>query len=276
MTDTLWIDLEGAVNVRDVGGLPAAGGSIRAGRLIRSDNLQDLTEADLATLIEDHGVRAVADLRTGVEVRAEGPGPMMAQPSVRVVHLSLLPEAGVNTDVVAAERDAATIAQVVAQTTEGDGPPVLPWEAREKTHGRMTVPQTYLRYLIDRPDSVVDALRLIATTDGATIVHCAAGKDRTGVVVAMALSAVGVAPEVIVADYALTAERIHLILARLGMTETYARDLEGRAKRLGPRPENMAAFLVALDEEFGGALAWLQSAGWTEADQAQLQTALVA
>jgi protein tyrosine/serine phosphatase len=284
MSDALWIDLEGAVNVRDLGGLAADGGTIRPGRLIRSDNLQGLTAADLRTLVDEHGVRAVADLRTAVEVTSEGPGPMTTESSVRIVHLSLLPEAGENTDVVAAEQ----IAQVVASTTDDEVPaprtesdaapgrPLLPWEQRERTHGKMTVPQTYRRYLIDRPDSVIEALRLIANTDGATIVHCAAGKDRTGVVVALALRAVGVEPEAVVADYALTAERIHLILARLGMSETYAGDLEGRAQRLGPRAQNMEAFLVALDDDFGGVPGWLRTHGWTDEDQAALQAALVA
>src|ERR1700759_2354943 len=91
-----WIDLEGAVNARDLGGLPLADGSgaVAAGRLLRSDNLQDLTPRDVATLVDDHGLRAVVDLRTGAEVHLEGPGPLIADERVVVEHRSLYPEAG--------------------------------------------------------------------------------------------------------------------------------------------------------------------------------------
>ena len=73
----------------------------------------------------------------------------------------------------------------------------------------------YLGYLEDRPDQVVAAVRTIASSEGPVLVHCAAGKDRTGVVVALALSAVGVRPEAIVADYAATGERTGPLLDRL-------------------------------------------------------------
>src|SRR5690606_39936022 len=65
----------------------------------------------------------------------------------------------------------------------------------------------YLGYLNNRGDSIVAALRVMARTDGAAIVHCAAGKDRTGVVCALALDVAGVTREAIVADYAQTGER---------------------------------------------------------------------
>ena len=70
----------------------------------------------------------------------------------------------------------------------------------------------YLGYLEDRPDQVVGAVRSIAHDQGAALVHCAAGKDRTGVVVALALTAAGVRPQAVVADYAATGERTEAIL----------------------------------------------------------------
>ena len=71
-----WIDLDGVVNMRDLGGLPTRDGrQIRPRRLIRSDNLQDLTEADLRRLLS-MGVTDVLDLRTRREVDAVGPGPL--------------------------------------------------------------------------------------------------------------------------------------------------------------------------------------------------------
>ena len=84
----------------------------------------------------------------------------------------------------------------------------------------------YLGYLEDRPDQVVGAVRSIARDEGVALVHCAAGKDRTGVVVALALSAAGVRPEAVVADYAASGERIEAILSRLRRSPTYARDID--------------------------------------------------
>ena len=60
-----WIDLEGAVNVRDVGGMPTAdGGETVYRRLLRSENLQELTAEDIALLVDELGVTTVVDLRS--------------------------------------------------------------------------------------------------------------------------------------------------------------------------------------------------------------------
>ena len=269
-----WIQLDGAVNVRDLGGLPAAGGGVvRPHRLIRADNLQDLSPADLRLLVDRYEVRAVADLRTSVEVDSEGPGPMTAEALVRIEHLSLFPEAGENTDAMAAEGDDEAIG--------GLDPGVLPWRSRrlvdaDESGVKRSAVQVYLRYLLDRPDSVVGALRLIGHTDGATIVHCAAGKDRTGTVVALALAAVGVERAAIVEDFALTAQRLDLILARLSASRTYARDMEGsRPSQHEPRASTMASFLDELDRQFGGPEGWLASQGWTAADGDALRRSLL-
>lgn len=270
VTDTFparWIELDGAVNVRDLGGLPTGDGAVvRPNRLIRSDNLQGLSPHDVAVLVDGHAVRTVADLRTGVEVDAEGPGPLVADPRVRVEHFSLFPEAGRTTDVAAADDD--------------NGPVVLPWQQRRdeaaRTGTRPTATSIYLGYLTDRADSVLAALRLIAATDGATVVHCAAGKDRTGVVTALALGEVGVVREAIVADYAASAERIEAIFGRLLSTRTYAADLSGeQIDKHRPRPETMQRLLDAIDAEHGGVPGWLRAHGWTEADSSALRTHLL-
>jgi protein-tyrosine phosphatase len=260
-----WIDLAGADNVRDVGGLPTADGRrVRPGRLIRSDSLQDLTDADVRHLVDDLRVRAVADLRTGVEVAGEGPGPMSREPLVRIEHLSLFPEP-----------------DEVQVSDSDDGPVVLPWQEREQNttddERRRGVSGVYLRYLDDRADSALGALRLVASTDGATIVHCAAGKDRTGVIVALALSEVGVTREAIVEDYALSAERVEAIIARLVSRRTYATDLvkDEPIDKHKPKPATMERLLEALDEHHGGPSAWLRSQGWTEDDAAALRRKLL-
>lgn len=265
MTSARWIELDGAANARDLGGLPTTDGrETRVNRLIRSDNLQGLSPRDVRLLVDELGVRAVADLRTEVEVSLEGPGPMSGEPMVEVRNFSLFPESGHNTDVASLDDDA---------------PVVLPWQNRDAPRGageRRGAAGVYLRYLEDRADSVLAALRLIAGTDGATIVHCAAGKDRTGVVVALALAEVDVEPAAIVADYARSAERIEGIFARLRASRTYVDDLaEESIDKHRPRAETMQRLLEALDEH-GGASGWLRAHGWTDEDAAALRKHLIA
>jgi protein-tyrosine phosphatase len=156
-----------------------------------------------------------------------------------------------------------------------DGPIVLPWQNRDNTDRRGAA-HVYLSYLAARPDSILAALRLIATSSGATIVHCAAGKDRTGVVVALALGAVDVPPAAITEDYARTGERLDALLARLAASSTYAGDISPKqTDRHRPKPKTMADFLQIMDAEFGGIREWLAGHGWTDADQQALQAKLV-
>jgi protein-tyrosine phosphatase len=195
-------------------------------------------------------------------VTNEGPGPMMFEPLVTVENLSLFPEAGHNTDAAAVD----------------DGAPVvLPWQEREASAANTDgAPQGaagfYVRYLLERPDSVIDALRLVAHTDGAAIVHCAAGKDRTGVVVAIALAEIGVSREAIVEDYTMSAERIEAIFTRLRASHTYADDLDGQSiDKHRPRDTTMELLLDAIQETHGGIPAWLRKHGWTDDDATALR-----
>src|SRR6516225_11011063 len=72
-----WIDLEGAVNVRELGGLPTDdGGQTVAGRLLRADNLQELSPSDVHRLVRDIGLTTVVDLRSSAELASEGPAPL--------------------------------------------------------------------------------------------------------------------------------------------------------------------------------------------------------
>ncbi|MFI7680891.1 tyrosine-protein phosphatase [Actinophytocola sp. NPDC049390] len=253
-----WIELENAVNVRDLGGLPAeAGKRLRTGQLVRSDNLQDLSPADVTRLVDEIGVTTVVDLRSTGEVRSEGPGPLKALSSVEHRHLSLLPEFGEMTDVA---KDALALNR----------------ERALQRDPKNVADAFYFGYLEDRPDSVVEALRAIATAPGAALVHCAAGKDRTGVVIALALSVAGVPREEIVADYEATGERIELILDRLRASPTYARDIDNvPAHEHDPRPEIMRRLLARLDEDYGGPLGWLAAHGFDKVDAEKLRNKLV-
>jgi protein-tyrosine phosphatase len=252
-----WIELDGAVNARDLGGLPTEDGrDTVGGRLLRADNLQELSPSDVARLVHDIGVTTVVDLRSSAELASEGPAPLDAVPGVRHAHHPVIPEIGSATD-AAAE---ALLLRKDQDRSRFPGDPVC---------------GHYLGYLEDRPDQVVGALRSIAHARGAALVHCAAGKDRTGVVVALALTAAGVRAQAVIADYAATGERAEAILSRLRRSPTYARDLDGQlAESHRPRPETMAAFLEQMDSRYGGVVPWLADHGFSDDDLDLLQTKL--
>ena len=137
------------------------------------------------------------------------------------------------------------------------------------------VVRAYMSYLRRRPDSVVDSMRAIARAEGAVLVHCAAGKDRTGVVVAIALDAAGVDRDTIVADYLATRERIDAIMARLVSSATYRAELEGHEpQRHAPRPGTMERVLELVDQRFGGSVAWLAAHGLRVPDLERLRRRL--
>ncbi|TYB68387.1 tyrosine-protein phosphatase [Nonomuraea sp. PA05] len=257
---TRWIDLEGAVNARDLGGLPTSdGGLTRRGQIFRADNLQGLTAADVALLVGELKLRHVVDLRSNAEVSLEGPGPLTRVPEVRHHHLTLFAEGGRHTD-------------VEADTIDGDR--VLPW-AERVVDEELRVTGFYFGYLRDRPDAVVAALRAMALSDGASLVHCAAGKDRTGVLSALALELAGATREAIVEDYVVTGERLELILKRLRGSDTYRDDLDSRpADDHMPRARYIEQFLGVLDDRFGGPLGWLSRNGWTDEDTAAMRARL--
>ena len=257
-----WITLQGAVNARDVGGLPTVdGATIRPGALIRSASLGHLTDADVRHLVSDLGVRRVVDLRTDIEVDRDGPGPMHAQPDVVVHHLSLYPDTGDRTE---------TPAGPAAESPD----PLLPWQGERFATTHSPVVAAYLRYLEQRPDSVVAALRAIAEPAGATLVHCAAGKDRTGMVVALALTVAGVPRELVAADYAHTQSQIAAIVGHLARSDLYGYEV-GQPEKIPPASAAvMVAVLEAVDTDLGGVLAWLARHGWTDADTERLRDKL--
>jgi protein-tyrosine phosphatase len=243
--DSPWLDLQGTANTRDIGGLPARGGLIRSRLLIRSDNLQNLTRSDLELLVENVGVRTVLDLRTSAERSGEGPTPLAAHDHVIHFPLSFLPH---------------------QDSPELDASVVLPDRWDDGPIG------AYLHYVRDRPDSFAAAVRRLADpAAGGSIVHCAAGKDRTGLLVAVVLDTLGTDRELIYADYHLTNERIERIFARLAASSTYSagvRRIGMDAHRVDPA--TMKAVLETLDEWHGSPAGFLRSAGITDEELDQL------
>jgi protein-tyrosine phosphatase len=266
-----WLRLDGTTNTRDLGGLPTSdGGTTLPGRILRSDNLQTLSDGDVRRLVDEVGLREVIDLRTTAEVLLEGRGPLRAVPAVTHRHFSLLPERGHHTDVFAVEE--ADLPELPAGWAES----ILPRQVAESDQEEPPAVRSYLGYLAHRPDNVLGALRALAAgTDGAAVVHCAAGKDRTGVVVMFSLAVAGVPHEEIVTDYALTAEVIDALVAKLATSPTYAEDMTTRGVATHtPRAETMDRLLALLDERHGGPVGWLTAHGFGPEEQAALRARL--
>jgi protein-tyrosine phosphatase len=253
------ISLDGAVNARDLGGLRTSnGGRIAPHRLLRADNLQDLSRRDVERLVGDFGLTTVVDVRSTEELDAEGPGPLRTHDRVEHRHRSLVKLVDGTGDEVARE--------VLLAGRE----PLEPAErhARTATH--------YLGYLQDRPESVVSALRDIAEAPGAALVHCAAGKDRTGVVVALALLVAGVSRDDVVADYVATGEVIEQIMARLHPRPIYTKGIEDvPLDEHAPRAAAMEAFLDLVDSRLDGLEQWLSGQGFGAEEQERLKAKLL-
>jgi protein-tyrosine phosphatase len=243
MSGAARIPINGTYNFRDVGGYAAAGGVTRGGKLFRSDGLGRLGESGKQALRE-LGVRVVLDLRDDFEVEAS-------------------PD----------DLDGLDVSLVRLPVFEGSG-------ASRATIGA-TLADVYEKILVQHRDVVVAALREIAASGEApVVVHCTAGKDRTGVVVALALSAVGVERETVLADYALTQANLDgpWLEAMLALVRGHGVQVTPDLQVIlgGSPPESLASALELLDQRYGGVRDYLLSSGLDELELATLRSVLVA
>ena len=186
------VPLEGTLNFRDLGGYPAAGGVTRWGAVYRSDRLNELTDADL-THLGEIGLRTVCDFRYDREVEAD---PSRLPPGARIVRLTVGSAPGDNPRNLEDLIRAGEITQVSTASMAAG----------------------YLAMLENQAALFGDLIRLVGQEEHhAVVIHCTAGKDRTGLGAALLLGAVGVAEDVIIEDYALTDEyRSEHRLAEIG------------------------------------------------------------
>jgi protein tyrosine/serine phosphatase len=245
---------EGLFNARDLGGLPAAGGGrIRWGALVRSDMLPRLTQAGQAALV-DHGIRTVVDVRFPEEV---------------VLDWDAYPFQG-----DAASGDAPRYLNVPFNTGRGqDGE-----EEIRQAYQTATSREELNRLDIDLNQAGVAAIvtAVARAPDGGVLVHCHAGKDRTGAVVAVLLSLVGVPDDVIADDYALTAVSLGPIISE--WLDSMSSDPAERARLEGlarPSREAMLDTLGHLGRRHSGAEAYLRAGGVTPGDIERLRARLV-
>jgi protein-tyrosine phosphatase len=234
--------IEGTYNLREVGGYAASGGRTRWGKLFRSDALHRLTDAsrdDFAQL----GLGLVIDLRDESE--------LLAAPSridglgIRIVH-----------------------------------EPIFTGDSVERVSSTVTLERLYRSIVAEYGENIAAAVGHIARSgDTPVLVHCTAGKDRTGLVIAFALTAVGVDRDEVIADYALTEQNLagewveRMILQLTDAGAELTPELEAL---IGASPSALIAGVIELVERnYGSVAGYLVDNGLTEADLASLTTALV-
>lgn len=176
-------ELSGVRNFRDVGGLPTMDGRrVRYGRLFRSGHLANATASDTAFL-STLSLHTIFDFRNAADQRLEGPD--VELPGVRNVNLPLT--------------DPADGAQFWKMVREGNLDELKSILADGKAAGRMSA--SYRAIVKQRTAEHSRVLHALAEDSVPALMHCAAGKDRAGISIAVSLLAVGVEREAIEADY---------------------------------------------------------------------------
>jgi protein tyrosine/serine phosphatase len=245
VTSLAW---EGCVNVRDLGGLPTEDGRrTRLGGVVRSDNVRRLTDEGWRALAE-HGVQRIVDLRFPEELAEDQPRDV----DIEVVHVSVL----------GAGQDPEYVKTLDAHLAANDVVDHYAW--------------SYVDFLERYRERFGEAFAAIADAEGTVVVHCFAGKDRTGLVAAVLLRLAGVDHATIGADYAVTAENLR---ARWEAWLREARDEEERAKleKLQHTPaEAMTRVVQEIEGRYGDVASYLRAAGLTDAQVDRLRERLVA
>ena len=233
------IRLNGAHNVRDLGGYAtASGGTTRWRSFLRADALHELSAEDIETLLA-LGLRTVIDLRSDAEI-AWQPSAFVVHERVRYHHIPLF-----------------------------DG--LAPVDAMLAEKGGFDLSARYVDAVERCRPAIIRVAETIADAqEGIVLFNCTAGKDRTGIVAAMLLSLAGVGDDEIASDYALTASIAAALMERL-KAKALARGLDETvsARLLSSEPASMLAFLRHMEERHGGFHTYL-GGGAAEADNIRL------
>jgi protein-tyrosine phosphatase len=234
--------LAGTYNLRDIGGYATQeGGMTRWRTFLRADALHKLTPAAQQALI-DSGVRTIIDLRHDEE-------------------LATAPNVFANSDQVTYHN--------------------LPLFAGASPNGNRTMPpdlETIYRHVLDDRQAAIKAVfdAMTATDAFPVLIHCTAGKDRTGVIAALMLGLAGVHAETIAEDYALTAHYAEGLFVELRTAAAAAgRDLAVFERYLESKPEAMINTLAYLAEKYESVPAYLKQIGLTAAQIDRLRQQLL-
>lgn len=226
---------EGCFNFRDIGGYRAASGRVvRWGRYFRAGR-QDRMTPDDVTRASGLGITTQIDLRRPDEVESSGRGPFESLGS-RYIGLPVLP--------------AGSYEQLNRETG--------------------TLGERYLAYL-QYPDEPWRGVFEVLADNASypVLLHCTAGKDRTGVITALLLSILGVDRDVIEADFAITnrdvPRHVEYVARGPGFPDGMSRAAFTRSA--GVREDAIRVFLDGLEDLHGGPLPFLRSLGVNDAMQ---------
>ena len=228
------LDWDGCLNVRDLGGHETEDGRVtRFGRIVRADSVRRLSDSGWRAAV-GYGVRTIVDLRFHEELEADPPGEI----PVEVVHVPALP--------VLPQEVWSEIGAI------GDAAP-------DPAAGTQAV---YLELLERYPSGFAKAVAAVAAApEGAVLVHCTAGKDRTGIATALLLRLARVPVAAVAADYALS-ERNLASLADPWIAEAPDDRERTRRRRISKTPARaMVGVLHELERRHGDAAGYLHAAG---------------
>lgn len=238
--------LQAVHNFRDMGGYPTASGDVtRWGVLYRADGLSRLSSDDIE-VVRSLGLRTVVDLRSHRELAERGTFPH-AQVAVDFVHQPIIDET---------------------------------WDhevAREMTARNFLV-QAYTQMLAEGAPRFAEAMTTLARPGALPAVfHCAAGKDRTGILAALVLGSLGVPREVILGDYALTADGMERMRtwALREFPDMADRISDAPSAMLAALPEALGDVLDVVDLEHGGVREFVRHIGVTDDTVDALAAALL-
>lgn len=247
-----WLALDGPVNFRDLGGYRTTDGrEVRHGLVFRADSLHTMTDEDVRRVVNKHGVGVVVDLRTAAEVDLIGVGPIRG--AVGNWHnVSIFDE--------------------TQRSSNGDS-----------VHATMA--DEYLSMLERMSSHFVRVLDLVGTSDAPVVFHCAAGKDRTGLVAGLLLHTLGVDRREIALDYSLTERVMPALKQRFlervrdpQLAELYGdREIwESRIDRaMASTPDTMLTVFRVLDERYESVQNWLSASGFDGARAEALRSRLL-
>lgn len=236
-TPTRLLSVEGAYNLRDIGGYAVAPGRATRWRtILRSGSLHALSRSGHHTLAA-LGLRSIIDLRTAAEIAVE-PNPLANHPDIYYTNVAL----------------------VNALRPHNQPLPGL---------------SEFYHQIIDHGREAIGAVfeRLATPNAFPALIHCTAGKDRTGLIVALLLSIVGVPHHIIAADFALSEPA-------LAAAPAFAHHRQrllgaGQAHLLCAPPELISESLSAIEEAHGSVVHYLHTCGLTEQTLTRLRTHLL-
>ncbi len=242
------VEFEGSFNFRDLGGWETDDGrQTRWGQLYRADSVHLLTEGDAQRAHDELGIQTLLDLRGDLEISFSGTG-LLHEKGLTRHHFPL--SAKVDTEVSAMAR--------------GDRSPDA-------------MVENYLAMLEASSDLFVSAAEEIAADDALPAVFfCAAGKDRTGMLSAVVLGAVGVTRDNIVRDYVLTGETVDLVIGRFAANPN-APPLykDNPPEYFMPYAETMERVVDEVNSRYGSFRTYLLHKGADEARLDRLRHSLV-